>query len=545
MALVGRTIYARGGRRIAVEDPGSGPGRAQLAATGLEPRAVPVDAKGLRAEALGGLDVDLVLATPAHQFPTGVVLAPERRAALLDWATHADGLVLEDDYDAEYRYDRAPVGAVQGLAPERVVYAGSVSKTLAPALRLGWLVVPERLIAELARAKAEDDLGTPVLEQLALADFLERGQLDRHLRRTRLTYRRRRDALIEALARHLPDARPSGIAAGLHLVAHLPAGTDEGAVARRPRPRHWAPGPRRASPRPGAAGAPAGLRPDRRGGDRARGPGARGGGRLAAVSYDTVIWEQAGAVGRVTLNRPETLNAWTADLGRDLKRAITVDAADPSVRAVLVTGAGRGFSSGADLREGFHPADDGLPDVRKELHELYHPIIVGVRRLEKPVVAAVNGPAVGIGASLAFACDVLLAAESAFFGLAFVNIGLMPDGGSTLFVPAAVGKARAFEMALLGERVPARQALEWGLVNQVVADDRLMDEAGSLAERLAGGPTRSYASSKKALNRMLYPELEAQLDLEAELQHALARTRDFQEGVTAFVEKREPSFRGA
>jgi 2-(1,2-epoxy-1,2-dihydrophenyl)acetyl-CoA isomerase len=263
------------------------------------------------------------------------------------------------------------------------------------------------------------------------------------------------------------------------------------------------------------------------------------------MSYETVIWEQAGAVGRITLNRPETLNAWTADLGRDLKRAITVDAADPSVRAVLVTGAGRGFSSGADLREGFDAADDGLPDVRKELHELYHPIIAGVRRLEKPVVAAVNGPAVGIGASLAFACDLILAAQSAFFGLAFVNIGLMPDGGSTLFVPAAVGKARAFQMALLGERVPAEQALDWGLVNRVVADDRLMDEAVKLAERLAGGPTRSYASSKKALNRMLYPDLEAQLDLEAELQHALARTRDFQEGVAAFVEKREPSFRGA
>ena len=263
------------------------------------------------------------------------------------------------------------------------------------------------------------------------------------------------------------------------------------------------------------------------------------------MSYDTVIWEQSAGAGRITLNRPDSLNAWTAQLGRDLKQAITVDAADPSVRAVLITGAGRGFSSGADLKEGFDAADDGFPDIRKELNELYHPIIAGVRTLEKPVVAAVNGPAVGIGASLAFACDLVLAAESAFFGLAFVNIGLMPDGGSTLFVPAAVGKARAFQMALLGERVPADRALDWGLVNQVFPNDRLMDEADTLVERLAGGPTRSYASSKRALNRMLYPDLEGQLDLEAELQHALARTRDFREGVQAFVEKRQPAFEGA
>jgi GntR family transcriptional regulator / MocR family aminotransferase len=226
MALVGRTVLARGGRRVGVEDPGSGPGRAQLAATGLEPRPVAVDEHGLRPDALIDANVDLVLTTPAHQFPTGVVLAAERRAALLDWA--ADGrLVMEDDYDAEYRYDRPPIGAVQGLAPEHVVHAGSVSKTLAPALRLGWLVLPERLVGPVARAKSEDDLGTPVIEQLALADFLERGELDRHLRRTRLSYRRRRDKLIAALARHIPRVRPTGIAAGLQLVAHLPEGMDE------------------------------------------------------------------------------------------------------------------------------------------------------------------------------------------------------------------------------------------------------------------------------------------------------------------------------
>lgn len=263
------------------------------------------------------------------------------------------------------------------------------------------------------------------------------------------------------------------------------------------------------------------------------------------MSGPSVIWKQTGAVGRLTLSRPETLNAWTADLGRELKRIVEVEAADDSVRAVVITGAGRGFSSGADLRAGFDAAEDGRPDIRKELGQIYHPAILGVRQLAKPVIAAVNGPAVGIGCSLALACDLVMASASAFFGLAFVNVGLMPDGGATAFVPPAVGKARAFQMALLGERIPAAQALEWGLINWVYPDERLMQEADGLAQRMAAGPTRSYASAKQALNRSIYGELSAQLELEAELQHALGRTDDFIEGAAAFVARRTPAFSGS
>ena len=259
---------------------------------------------------------------------------------------------------------------------------------------------------------------------------------------------------------------------------------------------------------------------------------------------DTILWEQQGPVGRITLNRPDSRNAWTVEFGDALRDVIYGPASDESVRAVLITGAGKGFSSGADLKAGFEVHPDGMPDVRKELQG-YHPTITGIRRLPKPVVACVHGAAVGIGCSLALACDLVLAAESAFFGLAFVNIGLMPDGGSTLFVPTAVGKARAFEMAMLGERVPARQALEWGLVNFVHPDEHIENEANVLVEKLANGPTRSYAGTKEALNRMLYPNLDDQLALEAEIQHRLARSKDFMEGVGAFVDKRQPAFSGA
>jgi len=263
------------------------------------------------------------------------------------------------------------------------------------------------------------------------------------------------------------------------------------------------------------------------------------------MPYETVDLRIEGGVAEITLNRPERLNAWTAQFGDELREALLTDAADPSVRSVLITGAGRGFSSGADLKEMLEQGAAGeIPDVGEMLRQRYHPIIKGIRELPKPVVAAVNGPAVGIGCSLALACDLIWAADSAVFGLAFVNIGLVPDGGSTFLVPIAAGKARALEMALLGEPISARQAMDWGLVNRVVADGELLDEARGLARRLAQGPTRSYANSKRALNNSFGKIIDEQLDLEADIQGEMVKTADFIEGVAAFVEKREARFTG-
>jgi GntR family transcriptional regulator/MocR family aminotransferase len=171
-----------------------------------------------------------VILTPSHQWPTGSVLSAGRRAAVLRWAAERGAVVIEDDYDAELRYDRTPVGSLQGLAPDRVVYAGSASKTLAPGLRLGWFVLPGHLAGPMAEAKIVADRGSPALEQLALADLITRGEFDRHLRRMRPVYRRRRDALVAALGRHLPWLEPSGVSAGLHLVTWLPPDLDEAAV---------------------------------------------------------------------------------------------------------------------------------------------------------------------------------------------------------------------------------------------------------------------------------------------------------------------------
>ncbi len=222
LALLGRALAHRGMSAIAVEDPSLPPHRAVLAYAGLEVRGVPVDEDGLEVHAL---DAPAVLTTPAHQCPTGVVLSPGRRAALVDWA-RAGGLVIEDDYDAEFRYDRAPLGALQGLAPDRVVYLGTASKTLAPGLRLGWLVLPRSLVDSVVEAKLLDDLGSPTIEQLVLARLIDSTAYDRHLRKARRRNRDRRDALIAAVARWLQGARISGISAGLHALVRLPWAVD-------------------------------------------------------------------------------------------------------------------------------------------------------------------------------------------------------------------------------------------------------------------------------------------------------------------------------
>ena len=260
----------------------------------------------------------------------------------------------------------------------------------------------------------------------------------------------------------------------------------------------------------------------------------------------TVLVRREGAAVTIVLNRPDALNAWNHQLGIELLAAVQSVGADPEVRAVLITGAGRAFSSGADLRDmGTRElTPKGHPDVHTTLTQRYHPIITGLRHMPKPVIAAVNGPAVGIGLSLALAADLIVAAESAYLLLAFVNIGLVPDGGSSLFVPSRVGIARAAEMAMLGERIPARQALDWGLINRVVADAELETEAQALLARLAAGPTRSYAGAKRQLNYWLYTRMDEQLELEADIQQEMAGSPDFAEGVSAFVQKRQPAFEG-
>jgi len=266
----------------------------------------------------------------------------------------------------------------------------------------------------------------------------------------------------------------------------------------------------------------------------------------AGQGYGTVnVYRAPGAV-KIELNRPDRLNAWSQELSADLLGVLREVAADDEVRAVMVTGAGRAFCAGADLKDGLAAARDsnGQIDTKSSLVTWYHPIVTTIREMPKPVVTAVNGPAAGAGLSLALAGDLVVAAESADFSLAFVNIGLVPDAGASLFVPSRVGFARAAEMALLGDPVTAARAVEIGLINAAWPDDEFATRADDLLERLSNGPTRSYAGSKRELNHWLYSRMPEHLELEAGIQGELGHSRDFHEGVTAFLEKRKATFTG-
>jgi GntR family transcriptional regulator / MocR family aminotransferase len=225
--LVAQALRERGVKKIAVEDPIDVDQDVYLSAEGLQQVRVSVDEDGLRVDVLSRSDAGAVMVTPAHQYPTGAVMSPERRTALLEWAVQRHAIIIEDDYDAEYRYDREPIGSLQGRVPDSVAYVGTTSKMLSPALRLGWIALPPQLMAAVTRIKFAADRGSPALDQLALADFLDRGELDKHLRKTRQIYRRRRDALVDALHHYLPKLRVRGVAAGLHLMLDLDRSANE------------------------------------------------------------------------------------------------------------------------------------------------------------------------------------------------------------------------------------------------------------------------------------------------------------------------------
>lgn len=260
---------------------------------------------------------------------------------------------------------------------------------------------------------------------------------------------------------------------------------------------------------------------------------------LVTTSNDLLAEHVDGAL-RLTFNRPHTLNALTTQLLDSTADAVEAAGDDPAVRAIVITGAGRGFSSGADLSVRADPDFTGGAETVEAVIRLVRLL----RTVPKPVVAAVNGPAVGGGCSVALAADVTVARESAYFLLSFANIGLMPDAGATALVPAAVGRARATRMAMLAERIPAPLAAEWGLITAAVPDDDFDVELRELTARLAGGPTAAYAQTKRALNELTLPLLEQAFAIERTGQSTLTRTVDFAEGLAAFLEKRTPTFTG-
>jgi 2-(1,2-epoxy-1,2-dihydrophenyl)acetyl-CoA isomerase len=267
-------------------------------------------------------------------------------------------------------------------------------------------------------------------------------------------------------------------------------------------------------------------------------------GTAPLTDYRYIRYEVVDAIAHIELHRPEALNAWTPGMGRELLDAVRRASADDAVRAVLVSGAGRAFSAGADVKNEREVTTAGEADLTTRLREIYNPIVLAVRAAPKPFVAAVHGACAGLGVSLAMSCDLVVAAEDAYLLLAFVRIGVMPDGGSTAFLAERIGLARAAELCMLGDKLPAGKALEWGLVNAVHPAEGLPAAARSLAERLAAAPTVALASVKLALNAAAHPSLAEHLALEADLQQRHAATCDYAEGRAAFGEKRPARFTG-
>jgi 2-(1,2-epoxy-1,2-dihydrophenyl)acetyl-CoA isomerase len=262
------------------------------------------------------------------------------------------------------------------------------------------------------------------------------------------------------------------------------------------------------------------------------------------MSEPTIRLELTEGMATITLNRPDKLNAINEVMQAELAGALDRLEADATIRALLLTGAGRAFSAGQDLTDRVMGEGDAPPDLGDTLDRLHNPLIRRLRRLERPIVCAVNGVAAGAGANLALACDLVLAARSANFIQAFCRLGLVPDAGGTYVLPRLVGAARAMGLALLGEPLTAEQAAAWGLIWRVVDDEQLMPEASALARRLATQPTKGLGLTKRALNASAANTLGEQLDLERDLQREAGRTRDYREGVRAFLEKRSPKFEG-
>lgn len=262
------------------------------------------------------------------------------------------------------------------------------------------------------------------------------------------------------------------------------------------------------------------------------------------MAWNTLIVDKTGGVATVTLNRPERLNAMSNELMVELHKALGEIEADDGMRCLLITGAGRGFCSGADLASGDLMQDGGPPDLGRALHTNYHPVIRKLAAYRMPVVTAINGPAAGAGMSLALTGDIVIAAKSATFLQAFANIGLVPDAGSTYFLPRLAGTARALGLTMLGQPLPAETAAEWGLIWKCVEDNALMEEAGKVAKKFASGPTTGLVQIRKLVRQSWNNGLDAQLEAEREAQVAAGRTRDFIEGVTAFLQKRAAKFTG-